>query len=276
MIKKSIISIVTVFILFCISQISHYVGNLASVQFSNLAATYIIYTLVYIGVALLMGIVYAKLVLKMSLKDIGIWTRFPGRIWWGMGIVLPGVVSLFYLCFVEGRLFKTGTVNFTVIVFTICVGLSPAVVEEFLFRGILFRYMKETWGVVMAVIVPSVLFALLHVRNLKNPNIKDITLLMLSGTLVAILFSLIAWISESIWPGVVIHSLWNSAIIGQVFAISGHGNSNQAVYKYKIVSRNDLLTGGAFGVEAALPAIVTFLVAILFVIYLQKRDMQNR
>ena len=34
----------------------------------------------------------------------------------------------------------------------------------------------------MAVRVLSVLFALLHVRNLKNPNIKDITLLMLSGT----------------------------------------------------------------------------------------------
>lgn len=271
MIKKSVINIVTVFIIFGILQISDYVGNLASAYFSNLAVTYIVYTFVHIGVALLMGIVYAKLVLKMSLKDIGMWTRFPERIWWGIGIVLPCVVSGFYLCFVEGRLIKTCTINITVIVFTICVGISAGVVEEFLFRGILFRYMKETWGVVMAVIVPSVLFALLHVRNLKNPDITTITLLMLSGTLVAILFSLISWISESIWPGVVIHSLWNSAIIGQVFAISGNGNWNQAVYRYKLASKNDFLTGGTFGIEAAVPAIITYLGAILVIIYLRKR-----
>lgn len=86
MIKKSVINIVTVFIIFGILQISDYVGNLASAYFSNLAVTYIVYTFVHIGVALLMGIVYAKLVLKMSLKDIGMWTRFPERIWWGMGI----------------------------------------------------------------------------------------------------------------------------------------------------------------------------------------------
>lgn len=213
MIKKSIINIITVFILFGVFQISNYVGNLASAHFPNLAVTYAVYTLVYIGVALLMGIVYAKIVLKMSLKDIGIRTRFPEWIWWGMGIVLPGVVSLFYLCFVEGKLCKTGTINFTVIVFTICVGFSAGVVEEFLFRGILFRYMKETWGVGMAVIVPSVLFALLHVRNLNNPNMKDVTLLMLSGT---------------------------------------------------------------FGIEAAVPAIITYLGAILVIIYLRKKKRNNK
>lgn len=80
-----------------------------------------------------------------------------------------------------------------------------------------------------------------------------------------------SWISESIWPGVVIHSLWNSAIIGQVFAISESGNWNQAVYRYKLASKNDFLTGGTFGIEVAVPTIITYLGAILVIVYLRKR-----
>lgn len=48
------------------------------------------------------------------------------------------------------------------------------------------------WGKVAAAVVPSVIFGLLHIINV-DVNLRDIILLLIAGTSVGIMFSLIVY-----------------------------------------------------------------------------------
>ncbi|MBO6099993.1 MAG: CPBP family intramembrane metalloprotease [Spirochaetaceae bacterium] len=127
----------------------------------------------------------------------------------------------------------------------------------------------------MAVIVPAILFACLHILNMTNFNLLDLILLILAGSSVSIMFTLFALESNSIWPGALAHSLWNLLIIGNVFGIGGivNGEKNNSYIVIPVESTSTLLTGGNFGVEAALPAIIGYiLVSVIVYMRIKKSD----
>ena len=135
--------------------------------------------------------------------------------------------------------------------------------------------MKKTLGTTVAVIVPAILFACLHILNMTNFNLLDLILLILAGSSVSIMFTLFALESNSIWPGALAHSLWNLLIIGNVFGIGGivNGEKNNSYIVIPVESTSTLLTGGNFGVEAALPAIIGYiLVSVIVYMSLKKSD----
>ncbi len=134
--------------------------------------------------------------------------------------------------------------------------------------------MKKTLGVKLAVIIPAVLFAILHIMNMQSFNLTDLILLVLAGSSVAVMFTLMALDSGSIYPGALAHALWNALIIGGIFGVGAivNGAPNTAYIVIPVESASKLLTGGNFGVEAAVPAIVCYIAAamICFVWYKKK------
>jgi len=271
MFKSIIKNTVTIIVTYGIMNLANYLGNLVTGHFKNTSAIYLVYTIVYILVALVPGIIYAKVFLGMNPRDIGVKTSFPKLKWWIIAIALPTLVVLFYLIFTEGKITKAGFLNVPSVVFCICVGVSAGVVEEFLFRGILFQYMKKTLAFLPAILIPSILFAAIHVRNLSHLSVRNVAILLAAGTLVSILFSLIAWDAGSIWPGIVVHTFWNMVIIGRIIGISGNGFQNQAIFRYRFNSNSILLTGGEFGIEAALPAIIIYILASIIIIWKKRK-----
>ena len=69
------------------------------------------------------------------------------------------------------------------------------------------------------------------------------------------------------------HTVWNTLIIGGVFGIGDivNGLSNESYIIIPVKSTSKLLTGGNFGVEAALPAIVGFISAALLIGFLARK-----
>ncbi|MGY3040524.1 membrane protease YdiL (CAAX protease family) [Rhodanobacter sp. TND4EL1] len=96
----------------------------------------------------------------------------------------------------------------------VVVSLGP-VVEELLFRGVLFSALTRRWGAGWAVGISSLVFALVHLPGLDYQWYALPNLLLL-----ALLLAMLRLRSASIWPGAVAHGLNNlMAVVGWFVAV---------------------------------------------------------
>lgn len=214
--------------------------------------------------------------LKISPDELGIKPKRIELKWIIIAIALPVLVLVFYAFVLPGKahIAENDMLCKTLFRAIFETGITVGIAEELVFRGMIFRYMKKTLGVKLAVIIPAVLFAILHIMNMQTFNLTDLILLVLAGSSVAVMFTLMALDSGSIYPGALVHALWNALIIGGIFGVGAivNGAPNTAYIVIPVESASKLLTGGNFGVEAAVPAIVCYIAAavICFVWYKKK------
>jgi hypothetical protein len=106
-------------------------------------------------------------------------------------------------------------------------------------------------------------------------NLVDLFFLLVAGTSVGIMFSLIVYESNSIWPSAMVHGVWNMIMIGDILNI-GTSHKPGALFSYKLATTSTLITGGAFGVEASIFAISGYLVVILWTLSLLKKKRNDQ
>ena len=128
-------------------------------------------------------------------------------------------------------------------------GLGTGIVEEAVFRGFIMTALERRWGRGAAVLIPSILFGAVHImgNELDGPSMAQ---LVIAGTLVGILFSLVALETGSIWSGALIHGVWNCVLMS-ILHIGPEADPG-ALFSYIPASESFLLTGGDFGVEASI------------------------
>lgn len=143
--------------------------------------------------------------------------------------------------------------------------LAVGVVEEAAFRGVIMGAVERISNKWVAIIVPSVLFGLLHIDF--SYSILSCLQVIVAGTLVGILFSLVTYESGSIWSSALIHGIWDIAMSGGVLNISTEYDESY-VFNYVLNSESFLITGGEFGVESSIFAIAAYLVFALLAIFL--------
>ena len=132
----------------------------------------------------------------------------------------------------------------------IMTGFFSGVVEEIIFRGILFRYFEQKSGSLTAIIGSSILFGIGH---LLSPGANIFTVLA-SVIEAGFFFSIIYIITRSLWWVIGTHAAWNfvqSIILG--IPVSGNFNEGLIVSQ---ANGPDILSGGSYGLEAS---IVTFI-----------------
>lgn len=95
--------------------------------------------------------------------------------------------------------------DFTLFEFFILIVILAPVVEELLFRGVIFASLVRRFGIVTAVLVPSLIFGLLHFEN------GWWGVLWLSG--VGVLLAMIRWKSGSLLLPIVLHAAWNLQLL---------------------------------------------------------------
>ncbi len=89
------------------------------------------------------------------------------------------------------------------------VGALVPIVEEVLFRGILYRWLRERWGVPGAAVVSALCFSVLHGIPWLIPAIAVL------GILLAIIYEN----GGSVWPSVLAHGLYNSISVTLLYAL---------------------------------------------------------
>lgn len=139
-------------------------------------------------------------------------------------------------------------------------GFAAGAVEEMIFRGVIMGMLEQRIGRVKAVLLPSILFAVVHMVG-ASFDVMSMLQLLVSGSLVGILFSLIAIESGSIWNSALVHGIWNMVMAGGILHI-GKAIDSQVLYNWVLNTDETLWTGGEFGAEASLIAITVYLLVI--------------
>jgi membrane protease YdiL (CAAX protease family) len=133
--------------------------------------------------------------------------------------------------------------------------IFPAVNEELLFRGILFRWIEEFGGSWAALLVTSALFGCAHLLNPHATAIAAVGIAFEAGVMLGAAYML----TRSLWLPMGLHAAWNFAQ-GEIYDIPVSGIAVHGMLNARL-SGPPLLTGDGFGLEASVIAIV---VATLF------------
>lgn len=169
-----------------------------------------------------------------------------------LGTVMLGIMfGITYFC---GG-FVVSKVNWPVdIVPGLTLYLIAGFMEEWIFRGFIFKTIEKSLGTISAVLISSLLFGFAHVVNMPataSPGyiIYACTLLSFEAGLP---LSGAYLLRRSIWLPVGIHWAWNF-MEGTVFGVSVSGTDPGATILTSKMLGGDLLSGGVFGPEASIP-----------------------
>jgi membrane protease YdiL (CAAX protease family) len=123
---------------------------------------------------------------------------------------------------------------------------AAAILEELVFRAVIFRIVEQMAGTILAIIVSAGLFALLHSLN---PGVTGMGIV--SVALAAITFALLYALTRNLWLVIGVHLGWNFAE-GSLFGaqVSGSGAAHSLLTTS--LTGPDLLTGGSFGPEGSI------------------------
>lgn len=130
--------------------------------------------------------------------------------------------------------------------------------EEMFFRGYVMRTMADRGNPKWLIyIVSAVIFSLAHGMN---PNVSLIGLLNIA--LVGVLFAYMFDVTKSLWLPIGYHITWNY-VQGNVFGFPVSGTTPHGIYSISVEGGNELLTGGAFGLEGGMLATLLIVLGFL-------------
>lgn len=149
--------------------------------------------------------------------------------------------------------------------------LLVAVSEECIFRGVLFRLIDERWGFWTAIILSSLIFGLVHWANDNGTFFAGLAIAVEAGLLLGAAYKY----SGSLWLPIGIHWAWNFSQ-GNIFGFAVSGNGEEASIISPQITGPEILTGGPFGAEASVIAMVLgFLFSCWFIYKYQQRERCN-
>jgi membrane protease YdiL (CAAX protease family) len=149
--------------------------------------------------------------------------------------------------------------------------LLVALFEEGVFRGIVFRLLERSLGSWIAIILSGLFFGLIHLLNPGATLFGALSIALEAGIVLGAAYML----TRSLWLAIGIHWAWNF-FEGPFFgvAVSGTGANSAKAIITATLRGPQIWTGGTFGPEAGLAALLVCLVAgaVLLILVVQRRQ----
>ena len=142
--------------------------------------------------------------------------------------------------------------------------LVAAVLEEIVFRGILFRLFEPAIGTTAAIVLTSLVFGAVHLPNLRGDvAASELLTTFLSVTLISAFWTVLFARMRNLGFITLHHAAWNFSIVLSGASLSGV-DEWRAAAPFTIVDHGPVwLTGGSFGPEDSIITIA--LVAAIFI-----------
>jgi membrane protease YdiL (CAAX protease family) len=148
----------------------------------------------------------------------------------------------------------------------IVVGFS----EEIFSRGYIYGLVKRHGGIPAAVVVSSLVFALLHSMNAA---VFESVFPMLNLVLAGVLLALLREVSGGLWVPIGMHITWNF-FQGDVYGMAVSGNQTSSILQLEIV--HPFIAGGAFGLEGSFAATLISVAACVVLIGMVRNQRNQR
>ncbi len=128
--------------------------------------------------------------------------------------------------------------------------ILSGVVEEIVLRGLFFRLLERLLGSWIALALSAALFGALHLGNPNATPSAALAIALEAGVMLAALYML----TRRLWAAIGLHAAWNFAQ-GGIYGIAVSGFKQTGLLR-PVVEGPAWLTGGSFGAEASLPAVL--------------------
>ncbi|MBX7221600.1 MAG: CPBP family intramembrane metalloprotease [Blastocatellia bacterium] len=186
----------------------------------------------------------------------------------GSGLMAMSLVMLFALGAYKLVLFRG--VSPTLLGVAALIAIA-ATLEELVYRCLVFRIIERAWGTVPALGIQAVVFALPHLENVKDGRPRDVVTVLVSCTVLGLLWAGIFVLTRNLWVAVANHGAWNFTILLSGVPLSGIEDW-RAIAPFESRSAGpDWLTGGIFGPESSLLVIVLSTVAVVLLLQIARR-----
>jgi hypothetical protein len=138
-----------------------------------------------------------------------------------------------------------------------------AVLEELVYRCLLFRVLERVTGTMVALAAQALVFALLHLENVERGAAWDVVATLVSVTLLGLLWAGVFVLTRNLWVVAANHAAWNITILLSGVPLSGIDDwQSLAPIESRYVGP-DWLTGGMFGPENSLLVMMFVAIALL-------------
>lgn len=248
-----------------VRNMGHYLGRqyLPEATFSWIADGWLI-----VSALLLIGSyhLYTRIIERRPAREFSTLKAVPE---FGVGLLAGAspIIIIVAIMYVLGHYASEGLGNAGSLVHFIRLFGWAALVEELLFRLIVFRLLEEWLGSLWAIGISAMLFGLGHAFNPNATVWSTICLVLLSLPETAAFLA-----TRRIWLAWGSHFGWNYFLTA-VFGMTVSGVTGHQGFIVSQVSGPDWLTGGAFGIEASLPGVaLSMVVAALFFRMAVRRD----
>jgi len=137
-----------------------------------------------------------------------------------------------------------------VLVAPLAISVGAAVIEELLFRGAIFRIIEATLGTWIALAISALLFGAAHLGNENASWLAAAAIALEAGVMLGAAYVL----TRRLWLPIGIHAAWNFTQ-GGIFSVAVSGGKTIGLLEATLAGP-PWLTGGAFGAEASVVALV--------------------
>jgi membrane protease YdiL (CAAX protease family) len=145
-------------------------------------------------------------------------------------------------------------------------GFVAAFLEEIIVRGVIYRITEESLGTWLAIAISALFFGFSHIFNPESNVIAALCIAVEAGVLLAAAYIT----TRRLWLPIGLHFAWNFTQ-GGVFGVAVSGMPVRGMLRSSLTGP-EYLTGGAFGAESSIFAV---LVCTSMAIYLIVRAVRN-
>ena len=146
-----------------------------------------------------------------------------------------------------------------------------AILEELVYRCLLFQVLERAWGTTWALAAQAVVFALQHLENVEQGGLSDVLTMLVSVTLLGLLWAGVFVLTRNLWVVAAHHAAWNFTILLSGVPLSGLEDWRKLAPLESRLVGPDWLTGGMFGPESSLLVIVSTSVAVVLLLRAARR-----
>lgn len=223
-------------------------------------------------------LLYCKLFEKRKLKSLGfnkkVLDYFVGAV---LAVVLLAVIM--FVCCVTGVMSFGGFTSVTDVLFLLALFagfLIQGSAEELVCRGFLLPSLLKKTSLPVAVLVCSTAFALPHLPTVLEADPQFALIGVINLYLVSAVFSLLFILRSNIYIVCGLHSVWNFVLNGAMgLSVSGSNSNENSLLNFNVNAQN-ILSGGAYGVEASVvTAVLLGIVIVVLVKLCHKREIKN-
>ena len=183
-----------------------------------------------------------------------------------IGVVLQSLTMLVIVLNGGFEIVSVNPISNVIIPFTIA--FTVAVFEEILIRGIIFRIIEEQLGSYISLLISAIIFGALHLLNPNSTLISGVCVGIEAGLLLGAAYIY----TRNLWFPIAIHFAWNFMQSGIFGAITSGNEKTSSLLTTKLTG-NSFITGGEFGPEGTIQALIFCVLASIVLLQLSKHKL---